>query len=107
MAISMRQPDEMRQPAKWMRPKDDRILEVLDEVGTLNPIGLSRDGMVPRVDTPASYTSERCNKLVKYGLIMYVDSGIYAITDRGRAYLAGELDAKTLNELDDPIVADE
>lgn len=107
MAIRMAPEDEMRQPADWMRPMDDRILEVLDEVGHLNPVGLSREGMVPRVDTTASYTSERCNELVKYGLIMYVDRRLYAITDKGRAYLDGDLDATTLDELDEPIVADE
>ena len=107
MAISMAQPDEMRRPAKWMRPKDDRILEALDEAGNLNPIGISREGMKSRVDTTASYASERCNKLVKYGLVMYVDSSLFAITDLGRAYLAGEVDASTLEELDDPIIADE
>jgi predicted transcriptional regulator len=107
MAITMTQQDEMRQPAEWMRPKDDRILEALDEVGNLTPIGISREGLIPRVNTTASYASERCNKLVKYGLLMYIDSSTFAITDIGREYLAGNLDASTLDELDKPPIADE
>ena len=106
MATRIAQPD-VRRPASWMRPKDDRILEALDEVGNLNPIGISREGMKPRVDTTAKYASERCNKLIKYGLVMYVDSHLFAITDLGRAYLAGDVDAATLEELDDPIISDE
>lgn len=103
----MPQPDDMRQPADWMRPMDDRILEALREAGNLTPLALSREGLVPRVDTTRHYVSERCADLLRYGLVARAEKGLFAITDDGRAYLDEELDASTLSELDEPLVADE
>ena len=107
MSASAANQREMRRPARWMRPMDDRILEALRESGNLTPFGLSKEGYVPRVDTTPSYTSERCRELLKYGLVMIVDKNLYAITDRGCAYLDENLDASTLDELDEPPVADQ
>lgn len=107
MATAMPQPNDMRQPADWMRPMDDRILEALREDGNLTPLALSREGLVPRVDTTRQYISERGYDLLRFGLIARVDKGLFAITDKGRAYLDEELDASTLGELDEPPIADE
>ena len=85
---------------------DNRLLETLRELGNLSPIALSNEGMVSRVDTTAKYAGERCKVLARYGLVEYVDSALYRITDEGRAYLDEELDASTLDELDEPRVAD-
>ena len=92
--------DEMRQPADWMRPMDDRILEVFREQGNMTPFALSREGHEPRVDTTRHYTAERCRELVRYGMIRQLDRGLYQITDTGRAYLDEELDASTLDPAD-------
>lgn len=107
MATAMPEPDEMRQPADWMRPMDDRLLEALREDGNLTPLALSREGLVSRVDTTRHYASERMAVLVGYGMVARVERGLFAITDTGRAYLDEDLDASTLDELDEPLVADE
>ena len=106
MSTAVTTPDEMRQPADWMRPMDDRILEVFREEGNMTPFALSREGLIPRVDTTRHYTAERCRKLVVHGMIEQLDRGLYRITDEGRAYLDEELDASTLDELDEPRVAE-
>ena len=97
MPATMPQSNDMRRGAKWMRPKDDRILEALRDEGNLSPFAISREGKVARVDTTPSYASERCRKLLKYGMVEEIDRALYAITDRGRAYLDEELDASTLS----------
>lgn len=93
--------DEMRQPADWMRPMDDRILEGFREFGNMTPFALSKEGHEARLDTTRHYIAERCRALVKYGMIEQIDRGLYAITDEGRAYLDEELDASTLKRVDD------
>ena len=101
MATAMTSRDEMRQDADWMRPMDNRILEVLRDEGNLTPLALSREGMYERVDTTRQYISERCIHLRRYGMIEYVDEGLFRITDVGRAYLDEELDASTLEPADE------
>lgn len=103
----MPQPNDMRQPADWMAPMDDRILEALREDGNLTPKALSRDGLVPRTPTTRHYVSERLPDLLRYGMVARVDEGLYALSEDGRAYLDEDLDASTLEELDEPLVADE
>lgn len=47
---------------------------------------------------PLSTLNHRLSLLLEHGLVLKEDetSGYYAITDRGRAYLAGEIDAEAL-----------
>lgn len=87
----------MRQPAKWMTPgTDDRILELIDEFGSMTPLALSKEGMVERLPIGRKHAGNRCRELVKYGLLTRVDKGLYTLTDEGSAYLEGDLDASTL-----------
>jgi len=81
----------MRQPAEWMTPADDRILELIREHGNLTPKAVSDFGGPSR-----QYTSSRCAELAEYGLLTRVHHGLYGITDAGEAYLDEELDASTL-----------
>jgi len=85
----------MRQPAEWMTPADDRILELIREYGNLTPKAISDFGGPTR-----QYTSERCAELADYGLLTRVHHGLYGITDDGEAYLDEELDASTLETTD-------
>ncbi|MDS0296654.1 hypothetical protein NDI79_21015 [Halogeometricum sp. S3BR5-2] len=39
----------------------------------------------------------RCKTLVAYGLVVSLGNGVYDITREGEQYLAGELDARTLD----------
>jgi len=91
--MSMARPstDDMRQPAEWMVPSDDRILELIRECGNLTPKAIEAFGGPVR-----QYVSERCRMLVRYGLLDQVYRGLYGITDAGEAYLDEELDASEL-----------
>lgn len=95
MSTAIQAPEEMRDPADWMTPSDDRILELIREYGNLTPIAISEKGGPSR-----QYSSTRCKELAKYGLLTKVHRGLYGLTDDGRAYLDEELDASTLDPTD-------
>ena len=83
----------MRQPGDWMQnPTDDRILEVLDSGLELGPAAIAHN-----IDRTRSWVSQRLSVLVEYGLVTEPKPGYYGITDDGRRYLAGELDASNLD----------
>lgn len=84
-------PIDMRQPADWMVPSDDRILELIREYGNLTPIAIEAKGGPVR-----QYASERCGVLARHGLLEQVHRGLYGLTDDGRAYLDEELNASDL-----------
>ncbi|WP_425499793.1 winged helix-turn-helix domain-containing protein [Natrinema caseinilyticum] len=82
----------MRKPGSWMQnPTDERILEVLDTGLELGPTAIGRN-----IDRDRTGVSRRLSMLVDYGLVNRVDEGYYEITELGRRYLAGELDADNL-----------
>ena len=84
-----------RQRAEWMKPADDRILETLEGQGAGTPKSLADE-----LEMNNDYVGSRCRTLVAYGLVDRVSRGLYKITDDGRAYLLGNLDASEL-ERDD------
>jgi len=88
--------DVVRQPADWMQPVDNRILEIIREHGNLTPAA------VEKFDGPSSsHASRRCKRLADYGLLHQIVTGLYTITDEGEAYLDEELDASELEPDDD------
>lgn len=77
-----------------MTRADDYILELLDSAGiAANPATIAFN-----IDYDNSYIANRCQVLTNHGLLDRVSQGkaMYRITDRGRAYLAGEIDAEAL-----------
>ncbi|ELZ96032.1 PhiH1 repressor-like protein [Haloferax mucosum ATCC BAA-1512] len=86
----------MRKSAGWMVPSDDRILELIREYGNLTPSAVSHFGGPSR-----QHASGRMSKLAEYGLLNQVYRGLYGITDNGRAYLDEDLDASTLEPVDE------
>jgi Mn-dependent DtxR family transcriptional regulator len=72
---------------------DDRILEYLSENETGTPKRMADSGLVR---FSRSYVTQRCKKLVDYGLLRHYGNGVYALTDRGKQYREGELDAEDL-----------
>ncbi|PCR90310.1 helix-turn-helix domain-containing protein [Natrinema ejinorense] len=75
-----------------MTQADDRILETLaDSDLILSPRILSAN-----TDYSRHYLSTRLGKLRDAGLVDRVDEGLYRITDRGTAYLEGNLSADVL-----------
>jgi len=84
-----------RQPAEWMTPLDERILELMAAEGWATPASVAR-----RVSLRASVARvrERCVVLTQAGLVAPVSRQRrhHAITGAGRRYLDGRLDARTL-----------
>ena len=68
---------------------DDRILEYISENEAGSPTELAESGYV-RVSN--AHISRRLKKLSEHGLLKALGNGVYVITDRGEAYLDGELD---------------
>jgi len=78
-----------RYSGDWMVLADDRILEYLNEENAASPSDMVKSGFVRYSN---GYISQRCQKLAKHGLVERYGSGVYAISERGEAYLRGELD---------------
>jgi predicted transcriptional regulator len=84
----------MRSPAEWMQmPTDDRILEALDTGLKLTPAVLAEN-----VDKSRQHVTRRLSDLLDNGLVERPKRGYYTITDRGQAYLSGELNPAELTE---------
>jgi predicted transcriptional regulator len=82
----------MRPRVEWMNQTDDRILELLAESDLiLTPAVIGKN-----LEYTRNWISRRIGKLEDASLVEPVDSGYYRITDRGRAYLSGEIDADEL-----------
>ena len=84
----------MRPRVEWMNQTDDRILELLDESGLI----LSPAVIAVNLEYNRSWISRRISKLVDFELVEAVNEGYYRITDRGRDYLSGDLDADDLED---------
>lgn len=86
----------MRPTPEWAILADDRILEYLDENGAASP-QIIKDAIRDRWG--AEHIGNRLrDHLTPHELTERVGRGVYRITDRGRAYLAGDLDAEELEE---------
>ncbi|WP_049908356.1 phage repressor protein [Halorubrum distributum] len=91
----------MRRPrVEWMTRADDTILEFLLNDGN-KPLNASPTFVEANIDYKISHIRSRMRKLHESGLIEYYDEdrGLYRITDRGRDYLSGELDAEDLEDI--------
>lgn len=82
----------MRQRADWMVPSDDAILEYLADAGEVPPAVIGRN-----IDSHPNYVGKRCRTLAEYGLVDRRKDGYYALTDSGRGYLSGDVDATQLS----------
>ena len=82
----------MRPRVEWMNQTDDRILELLDESGLI----LSPAVIAVNLEYNRSWISRRISKLVDAGLVESINEGYYRITDFGREYLVGDIDADEL-----------
>ena len=83
----------MRHRGEWMQlPTDDYILETLE-----SGLGLTPAVIAWNIDKGRSTVQKRLTPLASAGLIEKVDEkGYYRLTDDGRAYLNGDLDADDL-----------
>ena len=75
---------------------DERILEYIREHESGAPKEMEDSGYVRY---SRQYISQRCKKLVDYGLLKHLGNGVYIITETGRQYLEGKVDAEELEEI--------
>ncbi|MFC7079202.1 MarR family transcriptional regulator [Halorussus caseinilyticus] len=82
-----------------MTAGDDLILTVLgSQFDPLNKeLQLSPGCIAVNIDYNNDYVGTRCRKLVEAGLLEK-EGQYYSISEKGRAYLAGELDASELED---------
>ena len=86
----------MRPRVEWMTRADDYILEFLDETD----IVATPQVIAANIDYSRQYVNQRIRLLADNDLVQNTGDGLYRITERGRAYLDGELDADELSNSD-------
>ena len=86
----------MRPRVSWMTRADDYILELLREAG----IAANPSTIAFNIEYDRSYVSERCGILAEHGFLdrEHDSKAMYRITDRGKAYLDGDLAASELED---------
>ena len=82
----------MRPRVDWMTQADNQILEFLDE----QDIVATPKVIAANIDYTPQYVNERIPLLSENGLVENTGKALYRITNRGRRYLAGELEAEDL-----------
>lgn len=86
----------------WMNSASRPVLKLLDDTGVaLTPTAITYN-LEKRMDRPPSRStvSRALSGLKETGLVHQPEGTLYEITDEGRAYLAGDLDADELEEED-------
>ena len=73
-------------------PIDERILEAFESSEMI----LSPAVIAINIDKSRDEVNRRLSTLVDYGLVTRVQRGYYEITNEGKQYLEGELDASNL-----------
>ena len=97
----------MRPRVSGMNEVDDAVLELFDRQDNglwLSPavVHWHVTEVYEATDKSKETVARRMRKLVKRDLLSRVDQkGYYKITDKGRAYLQGDLEAQDLQLLDD------
>ena len=88
----------MRQSAPWMTIWDDRILEIAEEEGSVRAPTLVESKYM---HISRSQISRRLRKLKDRGLLNDLGNGVYSLSQEGKQYLEGQLDASELSEAED------
>lgn len=86
----------MRPRVSWMTRADDAILEFLSETG----IAANPSTIAYNIEYNRSYVARRCKTLDDHSLMNRVDEpkAMYEITQLGRDYLNGEVEADVLED---------
>lgn len=86
---------EMVERVSWMSPIHYEILQFFDE----HDIWITARGISVNINYNRNYTTRECTTLAKRGLLEK-DETVYALSDRGRRFLAGDVDASDLEDDD-------
>lgn len=80
-----------------MTPSEEATLELLDNSG----LELTASNIAFNIGKSGAYIQQLCNDMANKGLLEKFNRAghpFYSITDRGRAYLDGEIDVDELEE---------
>lgn len=84
----------IRDRPNWMSREDYRILEALADPDILE---IQSPAVIAyNLDMTRPHVSNRLREFVEKGVAAKIEDGRYKITDRGTAYLTGDLDAADL-----------
>jgi predicted transcriptional regulator len=102
MVIYSVEPD-MHREIEWMAPADDYILDFLDACRCArgNPSKQTPKTIGLNTAYGRTHAGTRCRELTEHGLVTRHDRGVYSITERGEAYVAGELSVADLREVEE------
>jgi len=89
----------MRYSGSWQSVWDDRILEIIAEEGPSSPKTIEETNIV---HISRQHISNRLGTLADHGLLMRLPNGVYAMSEKGEAYLSGEYDAEAEQFIEDP-----
>lgn len=81
---------------EWMTPTDLFILTSFNESNVFRVLGPTV--IADNLDVTRAHASKRIALLVEHGLLEQIQDGKYRMTDRGRSFLRGELNADELEE---------
>jgi len=97
MSDSRENKDEMHSRVDWLKPSDWAIVSEIENYGGwIKPASLSLNLPYTR-----EHVARRCKTLAEHGLLeRHEETPAYRVTDMGRDYLTGDLDADDLR-LDD------
>lgn len=94
----------VRKHAGWMVRLDERLLECLRETAPATSDALVT-ALDDRLDGPGyrvGQVAARCQRLHQHGLVEVTGAREWLLTDRGAAFLDGDLDATTLAPRGEP-----
>ncbi|WP_225334923.1 hypothetical protein [Halomicrobium urmianum] len=80
-----------RKSAYWMMQVDERILDYLDQEDWATPRMMARDRCF---SVSEGFIWERCQMLRYVGFIAQFGRDMYELTNDGKLYLQGEIDAQ-------------
>ena len=83
----------LRMPPEWLSQADERILEYFSEENTASAEMMGEDD---RIDLNKNYITQRLSILYQSSLLEKTARGVYRITPKGEAYLAGQEDLRDL-----------
>lgn len=83
--LILNEPAQIRQPADWMTPMDDAILELFHSSNLI----LTPAIIALNIDHSREEVNRRLNKLENHDLVKKVERGKYRMTNLGEQYLRG------------------
>lgn len=93
VALLFREPGQVRHPEVWMRPVDERILEVFHSSGLV----LTPSIVAYNIDYSQKEVNRRLSELADHEFVERVERGKYRLTDLGEHYLQGRFTATLEN----------